>query len=206
MSTTAIKYDAAFAFKADKPVARRSGQRWSELEEQHLKEAFIRGEALEQISTSLQRPGTAVLSRLVDMRLLIRRDLGNYRYDYHVNDSLFIKHNFPNPYKQGQSKPNTQPIPDSPAARWPYPKEPVDSTTEPQPKEDTMATIIETKTFIDGIDASTVSDEQIFTRIAKIEAQIDTWNKIKTKPKKLEAKIAEAQQSINMLVAFVDGR
>ena len=105
-----------------------------------------------------------------------------------------------------QSKPNTQPIPDSPAARWPYPKEPVDSTTEPQPKEDTMATIIETKTFIDGIDASTVSDEQIFTRIAKIEAQIDTWNKIKTKPKKLEAKIAEAQQSINMLVAFVDGR
>ena len=40
-------------------------------------------------------------------------------------------------------------------------------------EETTMTANIETKVFINGVDASQLTDEQIFQRIAKIEGEID---------------------------------
>jgi hypothetical protein len=66
--------------------------------------------------------------------------------------------------------------------------------------------VIETKTFIAGADAATLSDGDIFRKIGQLEAQIETLNKIKAKPAKLLKVIADTQADIDKLVAFVDAR
>lgn len=82
--------------------------------------------------------------------------------------------------------------------------------SSPTPKETLMneiqAPTIETKTFIDGEDASKMTDKQIFQKIAALEAKIDTLSKIRFKPKKLEALIATMTADIEKLVEFVDAR
>ena len=65
---------------------------------------------------------------------------------------------------------------------------------------------IETKTFIQGEDASNMTDAQIFNRIAKLEDEIDKLSKIKNQPKKLQALIQTKQDDINKLIEFVDAR
>lgn len=65
---------------------------------------------------------------------------------------------------------------------------------------------IETKIFIFGTDASTMSDDQIVDRIFDIERQIETLQSVKNKPKKLVAKLNAMQDDIKALVEYVDGR
>lgn len=74
--------------------------------------------------------------------------------------------------------------------------------------EKTMSTTktIETKTLINGKDASEMSDRQIFTEIARLEQEILKLSSINHKPKKLVAAIAEMQSDIGKLVEFVDAR
>jgi len=78
-------------------------------------------------------------------------------------------------------------------------------------KEQDMSTAnsvvaIETKTFVYGQEASTLTDDQIFGYIAKIEKEIDDLDKIKRKPKKLQAKIDQMKSDIDKLTEFVDNR
>lgn len=68
------------------------------------------------------------------------------------------------------------------------------------------APAIETKIFIFGTDASTMSDDQIVDRIFDIERQIETLQSVKNKPKKLVAKLQAMQDDIKALVEYVDGR
>lgn len=76
-----------------------------------------------------------------------------------------------------------------------------------QPEEPTMThATIETKTFIEGIDAANMSDEQIFKKIANLENSIKAWSAIENKPKKLDALIEQTKADIKALVAYVDGR
>ena len=65
---------------------------------------------------------------------------------------------------------------------------------------------IETKIFIFGTDASTMSDDQIVDRIFDIERQIETLQSVKNKPKKLVAKLNAMQDDIKALVEYVDSR
>ena len=65
---------------------------------------------------------------------------------------------------------------------------------------------IETKTFIEGIDAANLSDEQVFKKIASLENSIKVWSAIENKPKKLDALIEQTKADIKALVAYVDGR
>lgn len=80
----------------------------------------------------------------------------------------------------------------------------------PQAPEDITMTqaapVIETKTFIEGIDAANLSDEQIFKKIASLEISIKTWGAIENKPKKLDAMIEQTKADITALVSYVDGR
>ncbi len=79
----------------------------------------------------------------------------------------------------------------------------------PEQKETTDMShqkIIETKTYVNGADAANMTDEQIFSAIANVEAEINHLNGVQNKPQKLEAKIAAMQEDIKALVAFVDGR
>lgn len=65
---------------------------------------------------------------------------------------------------------------------------------------------IETKVFIQGKDASEMSDSQIFSLIAKLEAEQDKLSLIKNKPKKLVALIEGLTTDIQKLVEYVDAR
>lgn len=82
--------------------------------------------------------------------------------------------------------------------------------SNPQPtttKEETMNNAtIETKTFIAGIDATTLSDEQIFKHIAKLEGEVDKLKAIRTVSKKLQAAIAKMEEDLVALVDYVDNR
>ena len=74
-------------------------------------------------------------------------------------------------------------------------------------QENTMtAPTIETKTFIAGVDAATMSDTPIFRKIASIEQEIDKLDQIKRKPKKLVAAIETMRVDVVALCEYVDGR
>ena len=78
---------------------------------------------------------------------------------------------------------------------------------KPEIKEEIMSTkTIENITFIKGNKAETLTDNEIFSEIAKLEAQKAALNKIENKPKKLEAAIVKLQDDIQALVDYVDGR
>lgn len=63
---------------------------------------------------------------------------------------------------------------------------------------------ITTKTLINGVDISTMSDSQVYDLIADQEAKIKELEKIEAKPKKLTAEIAKRQAGIAALVAHLD--
>ena len=65
---------------------------------------------------------------------------------------------------------------------------------------------IENKVFIQGKDATEMTDAQIFSLIAKLEGEQDKLSQIKNKPKKLVAAIHALTLDIEMLVEYVDGR
>ena len=79
------------------------------------------------------------------------------------------------------------------------------STKEPAMKK---PAVVQTKTFtfIDGADASDLSDQEIFQKIADMEGEIAKWSAIKSRPKKLDDAIAKMQASIAALVKYVDER
>lgn len=70
----------------------------------------------------------------------------------------------------------------------------------------TKAPAIETKIFIFGVDASTLSDDQIVASIFDIENEMNRLGAVKNKPKKLEAKLHDMAGDIEALVKYVDGR
>ena len=65
---------------------------------------------------------------------------------------------------------------------------------------------IETKTFINGIDASTLDDAAIFQRIAKLEQEIDKLRSIRAGSTKLVAAINKLEGGVADLVRYVDAR
>lgn len=80
------------------------------------------------------------------------------------------------------------------------------SDTDSQPTEAIQMPNIETKTFIGGQDATTMSDMDIFKKIANLEMYIESLDKIKNKPQKLLAVIEATQADIDELVEYVDSR
>lgn len=71
---------------------------------------------------------------------------------------------------------------------------------------DKSAPALETKFFIFGVDASTLTDDQIVAQIFEIENEISRLEAVKNKPKKLIAKIEAMNTDIAALVKFVDER
>lgn len=72
----------------------------------------------------------------------------------------------------------------------------------------TIATdkLIDSRTYINGIESSQVTDEKIFGLISNYESEIESLKKIKNQPKALKAKVVFIQSQIDELVAFVDLR
>lgn len=70
----------------------------------------------------------------------------------------------------------------------------------------TQTKLIETRVFIKGVDASTMSDDAIFQAIAEAELEIDRLEQINNKPEKLGRKITKLYKAIAKVKAYVDNR
>lgn len=89
---------------------------------------------------------------------------------------------------------------------WPYWAEQV-KPNEPK-QENTMnpENIIKTKVYVSGNDASDLTDDQLFAQVATVEKEIERLDAIKTKPKKLEVRIAEMKSQLDELIKYIDSR
>lgn len=81
-----------------------------------------------------------------------------------------------------------------------------ESTIEEEPIVTINVPVIETKTFIHGLDASTMSDEDIFVIIAKLEERWRKYDVITAKPKKMVIVMDTIRADIVALTVYVDGR
>ena len=74
-------------------------------------------------------------------------------------------------------------------------------------KEPTMSKqLIESKVFVNGIDATGMADAEIFRLIAKTEDEIAKLRAIKTASKKLSGAISKLEADVVKLADYVDSR
>ena len=74
-------------------------------------------------------------------------------------------------------------------------------------KEPTMSKqLIESKVFVNGIDATDMADAEIFRLIAKTEDEIAKLRAIKTASKKLSGAISKLEADVTKLAEYVDSR
>lgn len=162
--------------KTDITRRARHGKIWSYDELETLRRMFEEGAALRFMCERLERPADGCIAKLHQLGLIMYD--GN---DYYIVDKQ--RDDYFDSLKYAPvliHKPNEEPTMTAPT--------------------------IETKTFIQGEDAATLTDTQIFSKIAKLEAEIEKLDKIQNKPKKLVAVIEKLKEDINKLVEFVDAR
>lgn len=74
-------------------------------------------------------------------------------------------------------------------------------------EEPTMSkNLIESKVFVNGVDATSMSDTEIFSLLAKTEVEIAKLEAIKTPSKKLGDAIAKLKTDVAKLAEYVDSR
>ena len=185
----AILYDASFARK-DSVIRANHGKTWTQAHCDQLAEGFIRGLPLSQICEQLGRAGDVVLAKMVQVLMLVRVPLGNYRYEYYVTNEWFIKIKLDNPYLLA-------------ARPTPVPQLQPEIETD---MNDTKSPIIVTQYLIAGQNADSMDDGAIFKLIAKLELEAEQLGKISNKPKKLVARIQAIKEDVQKLVDFVDAR
>ena len=171
-------FDSSFESR-DNVTRKRHGLPWLATELSSLRELFQEGKSLQEMCEMLERPATGTLTKLVGVGCLTREtDTRSYRSIYYYR----------------------MPLAEDTAAV----NEAINQTTE---KEPTMtAKLIENKVYINGTDATGLSDKEIFVLIAKTEAEIDKMKAIKTPSKKLAAAIDKLQEDVVKLATYVDER
>ena len=173
-------FDSSFEGR-DNVTRKRHGLPWLPIELSSLRELYQEGKSLQEMCEMLERPATGTLTKLVGVGCLRREtDTRSYRSIYYC--------------------------------RMPLAEDTADVTeainqTETTQKEPAMtAKLIENKVYINGTDATGLSDKEIFVLIAKTEAEIDKMKAIKTPSKKLAAAIDKLQEDVVKLATYVDER
>ena len=161
---------------SDETRLTRYGLPWTTNELLDLEFYWREGDYVEDISKKMQRPIAGIMAKLVATGYIDRRDFKEFMFVDLVRNKRVTK-------PQPQTQTLTQPT-----------------------QETTIMANIETKTFIDNQDASRLSDDEIFSKIAALEAQINNLSAISNRPKKLDAKIAQLKRDIQSLVDYVDNR
>ena len=171
-------FDSSFEGR-DNVTRKRHGLPWLAAELSRLRELFQEGRSLQEMCELLERPATGTLTKLVGVGCLTREtDTRSYRSIYYYR----------------------MPLAEDTAAV----NEAINQTTE---KETIMtAKLIENKVYINGTDATGLSDKEIFVLIAKTEVEIDKMKAIKTPSKKLAAAIDKLQEDVVKLATYVDER
>ena len=173
-------FDSSFEGR-DNVTRKRHGLPWLAAELSSLRELFQEGRSLQEMCEMLERPATGTLTKLVGVGCLRREtDTRSYRSIYYYR----------------------MPLAEDTAAV----NEAINQT-ETTEKEPTMtAKLIENKVYINGTDATGLSDKEIFVLIARTEAEIDKMKAIKTPSKKLAAAIDKLQKDVVKLAIYVDER
>ena len=81
-------------------------------------------------------------------------------------------------------------------------------STETQPQQEKPMSIFKSVTthFVNGNDASNLSDDELFAQLARGEQQLDKLKAIKTPSKKLAAQIEDMQDQLTKLAEYIDSR
>ena len=171
-------FDSSFEGR-DNVTRKRHGLPWLAAELSSLRELFQEGKSLQEMCEMLERPATGTLTKLVGVGCLRREtDPRSYRSIYYCR----------------------MPLAEDTAAV----NEAINQTIQ---KETIMtAKLIENKVYINGTDATGLSDKEIFVLIAKTEVEIDKMKAIKTPSKKLAAAIDKMQEDVVKLATYVDER
>ena len=175
-------FDSSFEGR-DNVTRKRHGLPWLPIELSSLRELYQKGRSLQEMCERLERPATGTLTKLVGVGCLTRKtDPRSYRSIYCYR----------------------MPLAEDTAAV----NETINqTTTETIQKEPAMtAKLIENKVYINGTDATGLSDKEIFVLIAKTEVEIDKMKAIKTPSKKLAAAIDKLQEDVVKLATYVDER
>ena len=171
-------FDSSFESR-DNVTRKRHGLPWLAAELSSLRELYQEGKSLQEMCEMLERPATGTLVKLVGVGCLTREtDTRSYRSIYYYR----------------------MPLAEDTAAV----NEAINQTTEKEPAM--TAKLIENKVYINGTDATGLSDKEIFVLIAKTEVEIDKLKAIKTPSKKLAAAIGKLQEDVVKLATYVDER
>ena len=173
-------FDSSFEGR-DNVTRKRHGLPWLSTELSRLRELFQEGRSLQEMCGLLERPATGTLTKLVGVGCLTREtDPRSYRSIYYCR----------------------MPLAEDTAAV----NETINQTETIQKEPAMTAKLIENKVYINGTDATGLSDKEIFVLIAKTEVEIDKMKAIKTPSKKLAAAIDKLQEDVVKLATYVDER
>ncbi len=173
-------FDSSFEGR-DNVTRKRHGLPWLTAELSSLRELDQEGKSLQEMCEILERPATGTLTKLVGVGCLRREtDTRSYRSIYYYR----------------------MPLAEDTAAV----NEAINQTETTQKEPAMTAKLIENKVYINGTDATGLSDKEIFVLIAKTEAEIDKMKAIKTPSKKLAAAIDKLQEDVVKLATYVDER
>ena len=173
-------FDSSFEGR-DNVTRKRHGLPWLAAELSSLRELYQEGKSLQEMCEMLERPATGTLTKLVGVGCLTREtDSRSYRSTYYYR----------------------MPLAEDTAAV----NEAINQTETTQKEPAMTAKLIENKVYINGTDATGLSDKEIFVLIAKTEAEIDKMKAIKTPSKKLAAAIDKLQEDVVKLATYVDER
>ena len=176
----ALIFDSSFEGR-DNVTRKRHGLPWLTTELSSLRELYQEGRSLQEMCEMLERPATGTLTKLVGVGCLSREtDTRSYRSIYYYR----------------------MPLAEDTAAV----NEAINQTETTQKEPAMTAKLIENKVYINGTDATDLSDKEIFVLIAKTEAEIDKMKAIKTPSKKLAAAIDKLQEDVVKLATYVDER
>ena len=183
---TEEEFDASYQYR-DGGIRANHGRPWTEQHLQVLRELSHGRAPLEKMCSDLGRSAAGVIPQLLKAGLI------------RVVDTLEgRKYYYKDPSPDGKFSPDTD-------------NRSVIPTTSTKTESNIMnytapALQVKTKTLIHGVDATALTDDQIFELIAHKEAEITSLQNIKAVSQKLSARIAAIQADIKTLVDFVDAR
>ena len=193
--------------------APNAGLLWTRQHEIDLILGFAsEGHDVTTLAINLGRGRDSVIARLNSMRLLGEPWGSMYQSNYSVLPSdRLLKNANRELYQRGHASLNAVHLNScftnrSTSSACLIKTEVTYGTEVPTKEHDMSKPIIETKTFIAGVDASTLTDIEIFNKIAELEVKADKWSKVQNKPKKLGKMIDEVHADIAALVKYVDER
>lgn len=196
------KYNDSFRKRDTGFKWERHGKLWLQTEKENLEYYFRQGRTLEEMCNLLQRPAEGVLNQLLKRRLLKHKVPGwSYDYVYAVDvPETEMEGALRYLYSQNSKISFFRETEFRKSPPTPFPTTYIDDTGEP------IMNNIETKTFIRGAEASSMSDSDIFRLIAKLEGEVDTLGKIKVKSVKVAKAIADLNEDVQKLVEYLDSR